>query len=126
LKRPRKKASELIHEVSLLFRARFFTSDEGHKMREHAIKQLDMAIEELWRERKKMSMVAQSRVYTAIGYLARARDEILTNTEVSDILQSIEEARERAKKAEEGRREVGAAAYVHTSSWKGEQKDSGE
>lgn len=84
--------------------AEFFTVQESDRIRGDAIKMLDQAIKELWRHRKKASMVAQSRVYMAIGSLAKIRDAILTNTELDEIYRMLEDSEDAVKDAETTRK----------------------
>ena len=101
MKERREKASKILQELSTVFRAEFFTSDETEGMRRQAIKQLDQAIEELWRERRKFETVSRTRIYLAIGSLARVRDAILTDYELSEIHGMLEKDWEEVKKIEE-------------------------
>jgi hypothetical protein len=101
LKKRRKKASRILQELSTVFRAQFFTSDETEGMRSQAIKQLDQAIEELWRGRRKFETMARTRIYLAIGSLARVREAILTNHELSEIHEILEQHWEEVKQIEQ-------------------------
>jgi hypothetical protein len=104
LKKRRKKASKILQELSTVFGAQFFTSDETEGMRRQAIKQLDQAIEELWRERRKFETASRTRIYLAIGSLARVRDAILTDYELSEIHAMLEQDCEEVEKIEENKR----------------------
>ena len=90
------KVTELLNEIQVLLQAQFFTAEETRKIRETAVRKLDAAIEEVWKERKNESFIDQSLVYHRIGLLAKIRDDILTNAELSDIHEGIEELKERA------------------------------